>query len=229
MKLLPLCFLLGCSLPAGAAVLATFSFTNSGGVPSLVPTLGAEAIAAGITVGNFTLGSGAGNPTDQGASNTLLITGMDTAGSTATALGLNNYYSFTINIPADKVVTLSSLTMNFTGTNLFYDVNNANGHNARVYSSIGGFDDVTGDTLGRVGYIGTGNAPVEAVTLGAPFATLSGTSITFYMPFIDDSGVATRYITLDNLTINGVVAVPEPDPAIIGLIGMTALVIRRRR
>lgn len=231
MKVLPfIAAVLGCAASASGAVIATFTFTDVGGVPSLVPTLDPDAIAAGITVSNFMVGSGAGNPTDEGASNALRITGLDTpAATTPAALGVNAYYSFTLTVPNDKMVTLSSLSMSLTGTNLFYDNTSANGHNARVYSSIGGFDDVTGDTLARIGFVGTGNPAVNTVTLGGAFASLYGTSVTFYMPFIDNSGTATRYLTLDNLAINGTIAVPEPDVAWVGLFGASALVLRRRR
>lgn len=231
MKILPfVAAFLGFAASGSGAVLATFTFTNTGGVPSLVPTLSPEAIAAGITVSNFMTGSGAGNPTDEGASNALRITGLDTPSiNTGAALGLNAYYSFTVTIPNDKVVTLTSLSMDLTGTNLFYDNTSANGHNARVYSSLDGFDDVTGDTLARIGFIGAGNPVVNAVPFGGGFATLSGTSVTFYMPFIDNSGTATRYLTLDNLVINGTIAVPEPDMAWLGVFGAATLVLRRRR
>ena len=231
MKVLPfVAAFVGFAASASGAVLATFTFTNVGGVPSLVPTLGPEAIAAGVTVSNFMIGSGAGSPTDEGASSALRITGLDTPSTnTGAALGLNAYYSFTVTIPNDKVVTLTSLSMDLTGTNLFYDNTSANGHNARVYSSLDGFDDVTGDTLARIGFIGSGNPVVNTVPLGGGFATLSGISVTFYMPFIDNSGTATRYLTLDNLVINGTIAVPEPDMAWVGALGAGVLVLRRRR
>jgi hypothetical protein len=117
---------------------------------------------------------------------------------------------------------------------------------SRVYSSAQGTDDLTNDRIGLVGRNSTGSdASIETdtVNLDNPAANtdnggndsaadynLTGlTSITFFLPWIDDSGVNTRYTDLHEVRINGVAVVPTPAalPAGAALLGLLA--VRRRR
>lgn len=194
--------------------LVTFEFTGN----SLSPTLGNFATTNGITVSDITLGT-LGDLFDDGAGDHLRITGSDTAfGGSSDAISAEQYLSFTIIIPDTVAIDLTSLSADIEV------VNAASYANSRVYSSIDGFDEILSDTIGAIGrnssgssaqatqtlnlrnpedHDNAGNPGTNAVTniLAGDFDNLSNTTITFYLPWIDNSGSESRYTDLDNLKV----------------------------
>lgn len=150
-------------------------------------------------------------------------------------------------IAPTTTLDLTSLTADVSGVNVGqYTI-------SRVYPSVQGFDDVTGDSLGNADGTtdGLGFAPgtngdsfpeeTQTIPLDVPapnaggniaagdFQNLTDTTVTFDFPWIDFSTFNTRFGTLDNLTLDGdATVIPEPA-ALGGLFGLAALLIARRR
>lgn len=218
------------------ANIATFEFTGG----SLVPTLGAFATTNGITVSDLSTGT-LGDLFDNGGSGDhLRISGDDAAGSTGDAFTNGAYLSFTVTIPGTVTIDLTGLSADV------HVVNAWNWSSSRIFSSVQGFDDVTGDTIGKFGLDAYGdlgpvnqfsdladpssNTAVGGNVSAGDFDNLTSTAITFYVPWNDNSTSATRYTDLDNLTIFGVAsAVPEPSSAALLGLGGIALILRRRK
>lgn len=218
--------------PVSAALLGSYTFENH----SLAPT---DAIPNdGITFSDFSVGT-YGDLTDNNApSGALRLAGNDTAAgkdNTAGAMSSGEYFSFSITIDSGASLDLSSIEIDYTATNIFNLVT------ARVFSSVHGFDHLANDTITQLSISTTATLSTLTIDLdnpasnpgvganvndGASFDLTGPTSITFYFPFLDESNVDTRYVDFHEIRINGVVV---PEPAVASLLGVGALLLRRRR
>lgn len=215
-----------------AVVVADYQFTSF----SLANSAGATT---GITVSAFSVGN-YGDLTDNGASNNLRLSGDDnTESGTGTAFTNGNFLSFSVTVAAGFTMDLNTLSLDTQVTNAFQYAN------ARIFTSIQGFDDLTEDTLDRFG-ISTGGGSQALMTntidlnggsyMGsnisdADFDGLTDTTVTFYIPWVDNSGSDTRYSDIDNVILDVTVsAIPEPSSAALLLgLGSIALILRRRK
>ncbi|MBX3742694.1 MAG: hypothetical protein KF712_17045 [Akkermansiaceae bacterium] len=210
---------------------ASIAFPFTAG--SLVPVL--TNVPPEVTVSNLSIGGGlnlSGNP------DALRFEGNDTGTATGTALTNGQYLSFSITIASGTAINLVSLTSDYIST-----VAAGSYSNARVYSSIHGYGDVTADTIGILGKPQNASSsgtnvlsftnPASNSTVGAnmavaagDFMNLTNRTVTFYIPWVDNGG-GTAYTDLDNLTLTFDV-VPEPSHVLLGGLGLIPLLRRRR-
>jgi lysophospholipase L1-like esterase len=179
---------------------------------SMAPTL--TDLPSGVTTSDFSIGtySFAALSDNGGTGNSLRLSRGD-VGTTSTAALAGPVLSFTLTIPAGVTLNLNSLSIDFTSGGL----TGSEYINARVFSSIDGYDNLTADTIGTLGRVANGaNSGTMALSLSSPdanptngansdngdFDSLTNRSITFYLPFIRDSqSTATEYLDIDNLTL----------------------------
>lgn len=228
-----------------AAVLATYEFTGG----SLTPTLTATATSNGITVsdlsGAATYNDGDGD-LDLKDANNAAVQGADTAHTgTGAAITASNWMTFSVSIPSGVTIDLDTISFEI-GVDNFWGNGSPGGHMSRVFSSIDGTDAVSDDTIGRVGFLGGSNntdRPIETQTLGLSdptgninnganvtgddFQGLTNTTVTFYLPWIDNSSSGTRAVILDDIVINGTI-IPEPSTALLSGLAFLGLLRRRR-
>lgn len=171
-------------------------------------------LPSGVTASNFSIGTYtfAALSDNGGRGNSLRLSRGD-VGTTSTAALAGPVLSFTLTIPAGVTLNLNSLSLDFTSGGL----TGGEYINARVFSSIDGFDNLTADTIGTLGRVANGaNSGTMSLSLSTPdanptngansnngdFDSLTNRSITFYLPFIRDSQTtATDYVDIDNLTL----------------------------
>ena len=212
---------------------ATITYEFTGG--SLAPT--SIGLPAGVTASNF--GVGTLSLFDNGGSpDSLRFFATDVGGSSATALGAaNQYVQFSVTIAAGTIVNFTSLSLDYTST-----VPLANLSNSRVFSSIDAFNQIAEDTIGVLGKSANGpSGPVTStLSLSAPegntgrgvnvtngeFTALTNTTVTFYMPWIDNE-TGTTYTDVDNIRLTFDI-VPEPSSMLLGAIGLLPLLKRKR-
>ncbi len=179
---------------------------------------------AGLTATHLGIGAGLGNLFDNGGgADSLRISGNDVGGSTATAMSTGAFLSFSVTIPAGVSVNLASLALDCQA------VNAVSYSNARVFSTLDGFDNVTADTIGVLGRSTAGSdaMPVRRViSLATPesnptrganvtngeFDGLPDTTITFYLPWIDGAATTAAYADIDNLELTFDVTGPGAAP-----------------
>ena len=229
-----------------ADVVATFEFTGG----SMTPTLGTFATDNGITVSDlnapYDLTDGDADLEGVKTADNIAIQGADTSFSGSTnAIAAMDYLTFSVTIPSTVTVNLDLMSADIAGVDIFTSGSVA-GHVSRIYSSIQGTDDTLGDTIGRFGYQSSGDNPFENQSQGLTdltgninlggnvseidFQNLSDVTVTFYLPFIDNSSSVSRAIILDNLQIDGsLTVVPEPTAFMIGLATLAGCGLRRRR
>ncbi len=224
--------------PADAALLGTYEFTGQ----SLAIT---DADAGdGVTFTDMDLHN-YGNLFDNGSDgNSLRISGDDNgaSGSTSDATTAGYYLSFKVTNNSGAVLDLTSLTLDYKATN-------ANGFSAsRVYASSQGFDNVTADTIARVGRLVAGSdasvvnavvdlddlsnnvdAGINASSSPGDYNLLNGFARTFYIVWIDDSGHFSRYTDIDNIALYSAGAASIPEPATLGMLSVGALLMLKRR
>lgn len=178
----------------------------------------------GLTVSNLGIGAGMGNLFDNGGgADSLRISGDDVQGSSVTAMTTSAYLSFSVTIPSGVTVNLTSLALDYQAVNV------VSYSNARVFSTVDGFDNVTADTIGVLGRSipGSDSAVVHGViSLTSPesnptrggnvtngeFDGLTDTSITFYLPWIDGAATPAAYTDIDNLELTFDVTGPLAPP-----------------
>lgn len=212
-----------------AAVVAQYEFTAN----SLANT---AASIPGLTVSSFSLGN-YGDLTDNGASDNLRLSGDDdTDSSTGTALTEGNFLSFSVTVAAGFTMDLNTLSIDTQVTNAFQY------SNSRIFTDIQGFDEIVDDTIASVG-ISTGGG-AQALTTNtidfnggsyqgsnisdADFDGLTDTTVTFFIPWVDNSGSATRFSDVDNVILD-VTVTPIPEPSSAMLLGLGGLALLRRR
>ena len=231
---------------AEADLIANFEFAGG----SLTPTLDAFATSNGITVSDlsapYTLTDGDADLEGVKTADNIAIQGVDTpSGGSGSQLTAGQFVSFSLTIPSTVTVDLDFISAEVAGVDVFIGGNG--GHTSRIFSSIHGFDDISGDTIGRFGYQSSGdspfavqgfglsdtsgNSPLGGNVVGADFQNLSDVTVEFVLPFIDNSSSISRGIIIDNLSIEGSLsaAIPEPNACFVLMIGGSALGLRRRR
>lgn len=231
----PLILTLAVALLAAPAHAASVAYQFTSG--SLTPTV--SGLPAGVTASNFSLGTTltfADLSDNGGSGNSLRISSNDLISNSTTAALADRNLSFSLTIPVGVTLDLISLTYDFTSGGL----SGSEYINARVFSNIDGTDDIVGDTIGLIGRIangansGTGvlislatpdsNASNGANSNNGDFDSLTNTTVTFSMPFIR-SAATTDYVDIDNITLT---FIPEPSIALLGGLGLLALLRRRR-
>ena len=179
----------------------------------MAPTI--SGLPAGVTASNFSIGTFtlAALSDNGGSGNSLRLSRGDVGTSSATALA-GPVLSFTLTIPAGTTLNLTSLALDFTSGG----VTGAEYINARVFSSIDGYDDLNADTIGTLGRVANGaDSGTMSVSLTTPdsnptngansnngdFDSLTNRTVTFYLPFIRDAATtATDYVDIDNITLS---------------------------
>jgi len=212
---------------------ATITYEFTGG--SFAPTL--SGVPAGVTASNF--GVGTLNLFDNGGGpDSLRFFATDVGNASGTAFTNNQYVQFSVTIAAGTIVNFTSLSLDYTST-----VPLANLSNSRVFSSIDAFNQVVEDTIGVLGKAANASqGPINSsLSLSSPegnagrgvnvtngeFTALTNTTITFYMPWIDNES-ATVYTDVDNIQLTFDV-VPEPSSMLLGAIGLLPFLRRTRK
>lgn len=231
LKSFPLFCVLAILGVAGAnAATITYEFTAD----SLNPTT--VGLGSGVTANPFVIGSGFNLNDNGGLADSIRFNGTDTEAGSGSAFTNNRYVSFSVTIAAGTVVNLTSLSLK-------YDSSIAAGaiSNARVFSSIDGFDNIANDTIGTLGkgtaspQAGTstislsnpsGNGSVGSNVANGDFTGLTDTTVTFYLPWIDNE-TGNLFTDVDDITLTFDI-VPEPSSVLLGAIGLLPLLRRKR-
>jgi hypothetical protein len=228
-----------------AGLLGTFDFEGAG-TEVVAKNVAADVIISDLFIGyansaGFTTETAiAGTPDVINDSSIIRIYGNESATGTSTAMAGQKYLSFTLSASAGKVLNLESMSVDVQGHEIW-------GYfNARLFSDIQGYDSVLGDTIGRFGAASTGSSssgvsidwvtytqdlanPLNNAARGANVGEndFQGIfSVTFYLPFVQNSTSNTRWGEVDNIQISGTVV---PEPTTLVLLGLGGLMARRRR
>lgn len=226
------------TLPAFAAALtllaapahaASVVYEFTGG--SLAPTV--SGLPAGVTASNFSIGS-----FDSGTlqSDALRLTGADIGtNSTGTSRNNNTVLSFSLTIPSNVTLDLTSLTFDYTSSGVdstfifARTFSNLIDNGSVVDDTIGLFGKASGDPTSATGVTislvdPSSNTLVGSNVTASAFTGLTDQTVTFSMPMIengDDAG----FIQFDNITLN---VIPEPSTALLGGLGVLFLLRRSR-
>lgn len=207
---------------SSAAILANYTFTGnlSSSGQTFTGTVGDFGISGG-DVGQNGL-SGAGNVFFRGNGLTTTIGGAITAG---------DYFTFTITPGPGTQYQLDNLKFTFGVQN-----NSATPFTGSValYSSIDGFTTQIGSTAsGAIAGDGGGpiwNSPATIDLSGfATLTPLTPVEFRFYAAIsnLSNSNVDNRIVRLDDIQLNGTL-IPEPTTALLGSLGILALIRRKR-
>ena len=216
--------LLGMATPTDAAVLGTFEFTGG----SLAAT--DADLLDGVTISDLNLNSYAASVVDA-ANNNLQLDGVETANGTSSALSGSLFLSFTVTNNSGSTINFENISADLTGNNIFQQMS------ARIFTtSTPG--DIVDDTIARLFVPGgtsalfTDEALLDGTdgaagtnTAGIPTTLADASSVTFYLPWNMNSNSTTRFITVDNLSISGVI--PEPGSMVLMALGGLAMLRRR--
>ncbi len=196
-------FLLACQLARAVEVSYDLHAANRVSVISGNPD--------GVVASNFSVGS---LPGTGGTDGVIRVKGTDVGTASGTAINTNKYFSFSVTIPEGKFV-------NFTSLSLTYQTNfpSAGYSNSRVFSSIDGYDNLTGDTIGIAGKAAietpgntvttdilnltdpTGNQTKGVNVLAGDFDGLTARTVTFLLPWIDGSGSSSEYTDIRSVSL----------------------------
>ncbi len=226
------------SLSVGNAATVIYQFTGG----SMTPTV--TGLPVGVSASNFSLGAFTlVNLQDNGGSvDALRISGNDASNTgTSGSFGANQVLTFSLTIPSDVTLNLTSLSLDFTSNG----ITGTQYSNTRIYTNLTSNNsaNVTTNTIGILGR--SSNGPTfgnSTISLATPdsnasngtavnngmFDNLSNQTLTFYMPWVDSGTDATSYIEIDNLTLT-FTPVPEPSSVLLGGLGALALLRRRRK
>lgn len=238
--------LLLCAVTPGiAAPIALFDFNASDATTNFAD-FADKAGTTGVTVGNLTPGAGlpfnatnpvfSGNSTysdgiwlftggsgNQGSFNSsysLSIPAGTTTAAFADAVAAGDMLSFTVTPDIGYTVSLESFTFQASG-------NNNNDYPNQIAIRIG-TDIIGSTTLTRAG---TSPYTFQTIDLSPfNFSSASPFTVDIIVYGAGTAGAQTRNLQLDDLTLNGIVAIPEP--ATVGLIMasmMAGLLLFRRR
>ncbi len=213
-------------LANAAVVVASYNFTSGSAASNDSET---NTSATGITFGSGISGAAfANNRLEIGGDDTTTAgSGNNLNGELTTAISGNGYATFTVTIPSDVSVNLTSVQFDYgTGGSL-----------GAFRFGIGAFSDKTGFTLGDQFYdrfqsTGTTSYPAEQTSLAgeAALQNLTNTSVEFRIYIGDESGSPDRIHFFDNISLSGDVSViPEPSSTSLMVGILSLLMIRRRR
>lgn len=214
-----------------AAVIAEYDFNTD---------LNASTADANITAGAVTSGAGISGSGRSSFSNSLFAqTGATSTASirVGTAIANDDYFSVTMGADSGYYMDLDSITLDYGYTNNSgsFGVKDLK---AYIFSSVDGFVDA-GDILGSEVIQTTvdnnslqypGGSPGLTVDLSAYSYVWSGGEIEFRIYLADNTNSSAYVHRIDNVTLNGTVAVvPEPSStALLGLGGLAVLLRRKR-
>lgn len=208
------------TLQAASAATLVFYDINEGGANTDI--LGVESHLAGVSATELSLnGNGVSVST---TSNTIFVSFANAPSATG-----SHYIEFTLT-PAAAGLTLDLTNLSFE---YFYDGSGSSGSgdafwDLSVNIDGAGFVDVGSNPDA------TFNNPISSVPSPLPSATVplgftGVTSAVFRLSMYDDDGASTTaYIKTSSITVTGDL-VPEPGTAVLGTLGLTGLLIRRRR
>lgn len=152
----------------------------------------------------------------------------ETADSTANAVTQNDYYAFTVTATAGTVLNLTRISF---GT-AYYHVSSAASVTSTyaLRSSIGSYQTDVGTPFAENHVVTSSPAfTAREIDLSASqYQNLS--TITFRIYLSDNSTSTSRYVSLDDVTLEGTIApIPEPSSSVLlfGTIG--GMMLRRRR
>lgn len=208
-----------------AVILAQYDFDAP---TATVTTVAASTEGTGVTAGNFTAtGSNIGI---SGSSNHAFLRVDQTGSDQTAALADDDYFSFTISAAnSGERLNLTNLTLLLGGnsntgntfTNQIYLVSNLDSFG----SAIGGTNTTKSFTASNGNQFNTVNTTFDLS--GASYQGLE--TITFQLRFSDDATNSNLFNRFDDVTVNGTVdPIPEPSAALLGALGLLALLRRRR-
>jgi filamentous hemagglutinin family protein len=226
------------TLPAHAAVLASYEF--AGATPAARAAV--TTSAANLTAGSFSFASAfsddvtANRAGFSSASNIFARVTATTASNLTGAITANEYVTVTITPDSGYQLNLTSLTVDLGYSLAAASVPLGVGVNlgATVFSSVDGFTVpsalatqtfTAADTSLETGATLFQNVNIDLT--GPAYQGLSG-PLEFRIYLYDNENTQTQPIhRIDNFILNGAV-VPEPSAALLGGLGMLALLRRRR-
>lgn len=194
------------------ATLATWDFTGQLGDQT---SQAVTSTLINITAGDLTRGSGLSTSTTPNS--------MNSSGWTTSLFDANDYYQISITVAPGFQMDLASVDFaeRRSGTGI---------RNFQIRSSLDSFGAIIGSA---VGVPDDTDVRDQSLPLGSAFDTVTGT-VTFRVFGTDAEGAAGTWRLQNNgttggLTIQGTVtAIPEPTAALLGGLGMLALLRRRR-
>ncbi len=220
---------------ANAAVIAEYTFPLVSGAVSQPTTSTATTVASGVSASTF---GGAGvsysiGLADSGSTSDLGNAFLNRANTAATK-SESHYFSFTVTPDIGK-------TLNLTSVNFFYGDAQTEASpivlNLGLYTSVDSYAAQVGSTLSWSPATTTKVAPADYFTTasGAQYASLdlSGpafqnlTTATTFRIYGWDNSTAAGQLRIDDVQLNGTV-VPEPSAALLGGLGLLALLRRSR-
>ncbi|QTN33478.1 hypothetical protein HZ994_14515 [Akkermansiaceae bacterium] len=223
-SIFPACLLGAFSIPASSAVLAGYNFNGD----NLAQT---DGLLGG---GNAVLSGGARFPTPGDGS--VEFPHGNTAGSLAASITANDYVGFTVTNNTGQPATLDTLTFDW-----WFNSPNASGtqfYRIDLLSSRLAFADgnaIAGREFGEGATPGVGfnahdtraNAYANTFNVSSLGTLAASESIEFRLYYSTNRTTFSTDTVIDNLALNGT-AVPEPSAALLGALGLLALLPRRR-
>ncbi|MFT4177330.1 MAG: hypothetical protein QM627_11835 [Luteolibacter sp.] len=247
MRIPPQCLLVGlASLALGstsvsAALLATYEFTGGSVI--------ASDVDPGIILSGFQASAGLGSVSYTNGyadASTANIAGTAGApGTIATSITDGDYYEFTITPGSGYSATFDSLTFHaayfnaaggsvgdtYTTTSITYyltsDIIGFTAANVIGSATKTGLENVTTWAgAAAAGNVETLTIDIANSAFASDFENITE-AVTFRL-YVSDTNSSTRNAAIDNVTLNGIVSIPEPSVALLGGLG-SFLLLRRRR
>jgi hypothetical protein len=178
---------------ANAALLANYTLNNA----ATSSDADANSTAGSVTATGVTLGYGAAG------GQTGLLT-------TANAVDNGDYYAFTVNANLGYLLNLNGGTFSIQDR-----ATDAGTFSYSVFSSVDSYTTALGTySLGTANVWTTRNISLS----GATYDNLS--SVTFRIVMSDNSSANSRDLLFDNITLDGLTAVPEKSTVAAGIFGL---------
>ena len=222
---------------ASAAVIAEYAFTTvTGAVTTTAANVTASTfVGGGVSVIGYSAGAGGASGSTSSAGNATMSRVNTPTTASVNATGTTGFY-FTFTVTPDVGKKLNLTTLSF-----FYGDDRADAAptvlNFGLYTSVDSYAAQVGSTLSWSPSDTTAGSPpyFSLVAGGSQYATLdlSGaafqnlTTATTFRIYGWDNISTSGNLRVDDVQLNGTV-VPEPGAALLGGLGMLALLRRRR-
>jgi len=212
--------LAGLLTAANAAIISQYTFDNPTGSAT---NPASSIVAGGTSSSDFGVGAGftgTAQTVEYAFVSQSLGLELGVGSDLADAISTNEYFTFSMTINEGVTADLTNLTLDVArstnGAQDFY-----------VFSSITGF--TTADVLDSATGVATTGSSIDVDLSGSEFQGLTNETVEFRV-YVDNryfnaNGGSGTYV--DNVTLNGTVAVPEPSS--LALLGLGALTITARR